>query len=124
MLRQYGCAFIGESEAIQHLLVRRQRISSIAAICTDGLHVHALETTAKSINDETFFDFVHGLLIPEILPFDGHDPKLIVVKDSCLKHHVQEVGELFQKAGILMMYLPPYSPDLNPMELLFSYVKH
>ena len=39
-------------------------------------------------------------------------------------HRVQEVIDLFNDAGILLIYLPPYSPDFNPIELLFSYVKH
>ena len=38
-------------------------------------------------------------------------------------HHVQEVKEVFQQAGILLFFLPPYSPDLNPIEEAFSYVK-
>ena len=121
MLRKYGYAFSGERAAIQHLLVRGQRISSIAAICTDGLI--ALETTPNSVNGEKFFDFVRGSLIPEMMPFDGHNPKSIVVMDNCSIHHVQQVSELFLNAGILVLYLPPYSPDMNPIELLFNHVK-
>ena len=59
-----------------------------------------------------------------MLPFDSHNPKSIVVMDNCSIHHVQQVRELFQKAGILVMYLPPCSHDLNPVELLSGYVKH
>ena len=97
-------------------------MSSIAAICTGGLL--ALENTANSVDGETFFYFVRGLLIPEMLPFDSHNPKSIVVMGNYSINHVQQVGELFQKAEILVMFLPPYSPDLHPIQLLFGYVKH
>ena len=43
--------------------------------------------------------------------------------DNCSIHHVQEVTELFASTGILLLFLPPYSPDLNPIELTFGYVK-
>ncbi len=37
---------------------------------------------------------------------------------------MQEVQELLNSASVLTFYLPPYSPDLNPIELTFSYIKH
>ena len=70
-----------------------------------------------------FFDFTRGELIPEMLPFNGLNSKSIVIMDNCSIHHIQPVADLFCKAGILLFYLPPYSPDLNPIELAFSYVK-
>ena len=43
--------------------------------------------------------------------------------DNCSVHHVHEVKCLLQHAGITTLYLPPYSPDFNPAEESFSYVK-
>lgn len=43
--------------------------------------------------------------------------------DNCSIHHVQEVHDLAQQLGIVLLYLPPYSPDYNPIEESFSYVK-
>ena len=43
--------------------------------------------------------------------------------DSCSVHHVNEVREVLRQAGILALFLPPYSPDLNPLEEAFSYIK-
>ena len=57
-------------------------------------------------------------------PFDGINHASIVVMDNLSVHHVPQVTNLFQQAGILMLYLPPYSPDLNPIEEAFSYVKY
>ena len=122
MLRKYGYALRGERAVCPRLLVRGQRISAISAMSTEGIVV--IELTNDSVNGEKFFDFVHGSLIPEMLPFDGYSPKSIAVMDNCSIHHVQEVADLFNSAGILLIYLPPYSPDFNPIELAFSYVKH
>ena len=87
MLRRYGYALQSERAVSQTFTVRGQRVSSIAAICTEG--ILALESTINSVNGETFFDFAHGTLIPELLPFDGSNPKSIVIMDNCSIHHVQ-----------------------------------
>ena len=46
-----------------------------------------------------------------------------MILDNCSIHHVPEVTEHFREAGIVI-FLPPYSPDLNPIEELFSCVKY
>lgn len=55
---------------------------------------------------------------PEMLPFDGKNPNSIAVLDNYSIHHVREVTELFRDAGILVLFLPPYSPDMMPIEKL------
>jgi len=39
-------------------------------------------------------------------------------------HHIDEVKKLFSDAGIVLLFVPPYSPDKNPLEELFSFVKY
>ncbi len=82
--------------------------------------------TTGSVNGEVFFDFVRTLLIPQMLPFDGENinARSIVVLDNCSIHHVQHVIDLFAAAGILVLFLSPYSPDYMPIEETFSYVKY
>ena len=121
MLRRYGYALRGERAVCNRLQVRGQRVSAIAAISTDGFL--GADFTTGSVNRETFYDFVRGTLIPEMLPFDGINSKSIAVMDNCSIHHVQEVSDLFTDAGVMLVYLPPYSPDMNPIELAFSYIK-
>lgn len=75
------------------------------------------------MNSELFFDYIRGTLIPKMSPFDGTSPKSIVIMDNFSVHHVDEVKEMFQDAGIPVFFLPPYSPDYNPIEEAFSYVK-
>ena len=50
-------------------------------------------------------------------------PKSVVVLDNCSIHHITEVTSILQEVGELVHYLPPYSPDFNPMEESFSKVK-
>lgn len=57
-------------------------------------------------------------------PFDGSPRKLIMIMDNCSIHHKQQIKELVNDAGILLFFLPPYSPDLNPIEEAFSSVKY
>ena len=65
-----------------------------------------------------------ALLIPQMLPFDGQNPRSILVLDNCSIYYVQHVTDHFAAAGILVLFLPPYSPDYMPIEETFSYVKY
>lgn len=56
-------------------------------------------------------------MIPTLHPGD------IVVMDNLRSHHVQGVEELLRQNGITPLYLPPYSPDLNPIEKMWSKMK-
>ena len=57
------------------------------------------------------------------MPFDGYNPHSIVVIDNCSIHHVQGIKTMIEEVGALLLFLPPYSPDLNPIEEAFSKVK-
>ena len=57
------------------------------------------------------------------MPFNGINPHSVVVLDNCAIHHVAEVKSMLEEIGVLVHYLPPYSPDLNPIEEAFSKVK-
>ena len=47
-----------------------------------------------------------------------------MIMDNASIHHVDPVVELITAAGALVRFLPPYSPDLNPIEEVFAEVKH
>lgn len=120
-LRTYGHSIRGERAISRVLLVRGQRISVIAAMSCKG--ILDIELTTGTVNGDTFFDFVRGTLIPQMQPFDGCSPMSVAIMDNCSIHHVSAVTTLFQEAGILLIFLPPYSPDYNPIECVFGYVK-
>lgn len=64
-----------------------------------------------------FKAYLNDALIPTLHPGD------IVVMDNLRSHHVQGVEELLRQNGITPLYLPPYSPDLNPIEKMWSKMK-
>ena len=121
-IRRSGYALRGEAPVYHRLLARGKRISAIAAISCDGLLEYELVT--GTVNGQTFLEFVRGTLIPQMLPFDGSNKRSIAILDNCSIHHISEVVEEFRRAGILVIFLPPYSPDYMPIELCFSYIKY
>ncbi len=67
--------------------------------------------------------FLERCLLPILLPFDGDNPRSVVVLDNASIHHVELVTHLISAAGALVRFLPPYSLDLNQIEEVFSKVK-
>ncbi len=121
-IRKFGYALRGEPAVYHRLLVRGKRVSAIAAISSDGLV--DVELTTGSVNSDKFLDFVPGSLIPNVMPFDGCNSKSILILDNCSIHHVEAVTKVLHDAGILVIFLPPYSPDYNPIEEAFSFVEY
>ena len=58
-----------------------------------------------------------------LMPFNGQNIHCVVVTDNCSIHHVEGIATIIQEVGCLVHYLPPYSPDYNPIESAFSKVK-
>ena len=117
-MRLFGYSLRGVAPVCIRTLVRGRRIS----ICCDGLV--GVELTTGSVDGNKFVDFVRGTLIPNMRPFDGINERSIVIMDNCSIDHVSEVKKLFEDAGILVFYLPPYSPDMSPIEETFSSIKY
>ncbi len=70
-----------------------------------------------AINGESFLAYVEQILVPTLRPGD------IVVVDNLLSHKVTGVRHAIEAAGAELRFLPPYSPDLNPIEQLFAKLK-
>ena len=76
-----------------------------------------------TVNDDKFCDFVQRCLVPILQPFNGMNDRSIVVMDNASIHHVNRVVATIQETGALVRFLSPYSPDLNPIEEVFTKVK-
>jgi transposase len=76
-----------------------------------------------NVSGEIFSQFIELNLLPHLLPFNGSNPNSIVVQDNASVHYHERVRELINSVGVLLLFLPPYSPDLNPIEETFSAVK-
>ncbi len=70
-----------------------------------------------AINGAVFLAYVEQFLAPTLSPGD------VVVLDNLSSHKVAGVREAIEARGATLLYLPPYSPDLNPIELAFSKLK-
>lgn len=57
------------------------------------------------------------------MPFDGKNPNCVVIILDNRSIHIGPVTELINEVGAMVHYLPPYSPDYNPIEWCFSKVK-
>ena len=120
-IRRYGYAIRGMRPVTHRFVKRGTRVNAIAGLSQDG--TIALELISGSVNGVKFLEFVRGTLIPVMMPFDGVNPRSILVMDNCTIHHVNEVESILLQAAIVVLFLPPYSPDFNPAEDAFSYVK-
>ena len=87
----------------------------IAALCTTGIRCSTVVDGA--INAAIFEAFVAQVLVPELRPGDG------VVLDNLACHKTARTRGLIEEAGAQLLFLPPYSPDLNPIEMIFAKVK-
>lgn len=69
------------------------------------------------MDGEAFLVYVHRVLAPALTPGD------IVIMDNLPAHKVSGVREAIEAKGARLLYLPPYSPDFNPIERAFSKLK-
>ena len=102
--------------------LRGEMISAIACMSSYGLlDVQMFRGTS---NGDIFNDFIQAQLIPHIMPYNGVNSHSVVILDNCSIHHVPEVIKSIEDVGALLIFLPPYSADLNPIEEMFSKVKY
>jgi transposase len=77
----------------------------------------AVMTVEAATDREVFLTYLDQVLCPKLRP--GH----VVVMDNLSAHKVDGVRQLLEQAGAELLYLPPYSPDLNPIEKAWSKLK-
>jgi len=87
----------------------------LAALRHDGLTAPMVADGA--INGKLFLEYVKQILLPTLKEGD------IVVMDNLSSHKVAGVKKAIESVGAKVLYLPPYSPDLNPIEMVFSKLK-
>lgn len=92
-----------------------KRTTFIAGLRLTGLT--APMTLDGSINGSTFLDYVTNTLVPTLSPGD------IVIMDNLSSHKSDKVRQTLEAAGAKQLFLPPYSPDFNPIEKAFSKLK-
>lgn len=66
---------------------------------------------------ERFRDYLEKVLLPTL------DENAVIIMDNMRLHHAKDVTTFLNERGVQYLYLPPYSPDLNPIEKLWSKLK-
>lgn len=97
---------------------RDQRYQILPAYAQDGI---VLSRVFRGATDGAVFeDF-----LAQLLQHCGRwpEPKSVVVMDNASFHHSERISQLCADAGVKLIYLPPYSPDLNPIEEFFAELK-
>ena len=87
----------------------------VAGIRTSGLIAPLV--LDGPINRDAFEVYVDKVLVPDLKPGD------VVIMDNLSSHKGPKVREMIEAAGASLLYLPPYSPDFNPIEKAFSKLK-
>jgi transposase len=115
MERRYGRAPRGERCRVGVPQGHWKTTTVTAALRTSGLVATALFDGAT--NGDRFLAYVTDILVPALKPGDT------VILDNLGAHKVAGVREAIQAVGAKLLYLPPYSPDFNPIEQAFAKLK-
>lgn len=92
-----------------------ETLTLVAALRHDGIVAPCVFD--GPINGQSFLAYVREFLVPTLRPND------IVVLDNLGSHKGSEVREAIRAAGARLVFLPAYSPDLNPIEQVFAKIK-
>jgi transposase len=115
MTRLYGRAPVGQRLIDKTPHGHWKTTTLIAALGLEGIRCSTLVDGA--IDGDVFEAFVAQVLVPELRPGD------VVVLDNLSSHKRARTRQLIEAAGATLLFLPPYSPDLNPIEMIFAKVK-
>ena len=117
--RRWGWAPKGIAYRMKQSVARRSQAWSILpAIGINGYLYY--EIYQGSFDGERFNLFIEKLL-EKMTPFPG--PRSVLIMDNCKTHHGGRIQEMCDKAGVILEYLPAYSPDFSPIEESFSALK-
>lgn len=115
MTRLYGRARGGARVSAQCPGNKGENITLIGAMSDEGLI--AAMTLPGSLNTPSFLVFLEKVLLPQL--WTG----AIVVMDNLPVHYAHAAQLLLESVGAQIKFLPPYSPDLSPIELCWSKLK-
>lgn len=115
LTRLYGRA-PSSQRAVDHAPLNTPRTTTIlSSIRFDG--EKAFTTYQEGTTGERFVQYLKETLLPTLRSGD------IVMMDNMRSHRIKAVREILDAKSIGLIYLPPYSPDLNPIEKMRSKVK-
>ena len=117
MAREYGRSESGKRvyEGKRQHPQKKDKLTWVSALSNTKLFAHF--EIKGSMTGAAFLTYVEEILLPEL------EPNQIVVMDNLACHKTEAVRNAFEKAGQRILFLPPYSPDLNPIKECWSKFK-
>jgi transposase len=115
LVRSYGRSLKGSRCIAYAPNGHWKTMTAVAAIRLSGMAAAA--TMACPMDGVLFQTYLREALAPMLAAGD------VVVMDNLASHKHAHVRELIESAGAKLLYLPPYSPDFNPIEMIWSKVK-
>jgi len=112
---RYGWSQRGIKSIGKHICGRWETITMLGAIALDGFR--GFMTINAATSGDVFLAFVEQQLVPNLHPGD------IVIMDNLAAHKRPEVIAAIRQAGADVLFLPPYSPEFNPIERLWAKLK-
>lgn len=114
-----GRSLKGTRAVKKQVFVHGHRLSGLGLLTIDGMV--AISVVEGLFTAATFKTFIEEDVLPLCTPYPG---KLsVLIMDNAKIHHGEGIAELIRETGVRLEYLPPYSPDLNPIEEAFSKIK-
>ena len=96
---------------------KKKWVSLIAAISLDGAMAEQTLVVTDTVNKNAFLAFLEFVLLPTL------DRGSVIIMDNWTVHYGEDVNQLVERFDCELLYLPTYSPDLNPIEHLFAKLK-
>ena len=93
-----------------------QMMTFLAALRCDRIDAPCV--LDQPVNGQSFTDYVEQFLVPTLKAGD------VVIMDNLSSHKRPAIRKAIRGVGARLLFLPPYSPDLNPIEQVFSKMKH
>jgi transposase len=115
MTRLHGRCARGERLLAKAPFGKWHTLTFLAALRSDRIDAPCV--IDGPINARSFLAYVEQILVPTLKPGD------IVILDNLGSHKGRAVRRAIRQAGAKLFFLPPYSPDLNPIEQVFSKLK-
>lgn len=116
MDRRYGRSPRGTKAVAAVPHGHRKTSTLVAALSAEG--ITAPFVFDQAMDGDIFRQYVGEMLAPTLQPGDT------VIMDNLPTHKVSGIATMIEDRGATLLYLPAYSPDLNPIELVFSKLKH
>jgi transposase len=119
--RQYGWADSGVRAKVRRWLAKRERVSVLPAYTIEG-YIKSV-TFYGTCTADIFEDFIIDDLLPLCNPYPG--PRSVIIMDNASVHQSRQyiIVNACRRRGVWVRFLPPYSPDFNPIEESFGILK-